>query len=568
MWGGSGAADERAQRALARVQTLLGHGSVLTPVLDGGRDPAQRTRLVPWGDEPVPVRSPQQPWPGQLPAPAPSVLLDPPRPARVLDACRAAGGGHRTRRRCRAPPTRFGLGDERPVAITSWAGPWPVDERWWSPETARHAVRCQIVDVRGRAYLVTGTMPSSTTERAPGRSTRSTTEPRDTGTHQHPVPDEDGDMDFATLAVISLVGLAGPLLATPTRWNLPVVLGELAVGIVLGHTGLDRLHAGNSTFTFLADIGFALVMFVAGSHVPVHDPTLRSALVTGTLRALGVGAVAVVLGLLLAHAFGTGHAALYAVLMASSSAALVLPIVDSLGLSGPNVLGLLPQVAIADAACIIALPLAADPKHVGRAALGSLAVLGCAAVAYLILRELERRGLRRRVHRLSEKRGFAVELRVQLSILFTLAAVAVQTHVSIMLAGFSFGLAVSAIGEPRRLAKQLFALTDGFLGPLFFIWLGASLDLRALGHHPSYVVLGVLLGLGAVFAHAVARLTGQPLPYTGLAAAQLGVPVAAATIGTQLHLLAPGEPAALILGALITIAVAVLAGAVAARRLS
>ena len=77
--------DERAHRALARVQTLLGHGSVLTPVLDGGRDPAQRTRLVPWGDEPAPVRSPQQPWPGQLPAPAPSVLLDPPRPARLLD---------------------------------------------------------------------------------------------------------------------------------------------------------------------------------------------------------------------------------------------------------------------------------------------------------------------------------------------------------------------------------------------------------------------------------------------------------------------------------------------------
>ena len=86
LWGGSGAEDERAHRALARVQTLLGHGSVLAPVLDGGRDPGQRTRLVPWGDEPVAVRSPEQPWPGALPAPAPSVLLDPPRAAQVLDA--------------------------------------------------------------------------------------------------------------------------------------------------------------------------------------------------------------------------------------------------------------------------------------------------------------------------------------------------------------------------------------------------------------------------------------------------------------------------------------------------
>jgi hypothetical protein len=53
--------------------------------------------------------------------------------------------------------------------------------------------------------------------------------------------------------------------------------------------------------------------------------------------------------------------------------------------------------------------------------------------------------------------------------------------------------------------------------------------------------------------------SGQPLSMGALAAAQLGVPVAAATVGTQLHLLAPGEAAALMLGALVTIAVAILA---------
>jgi protein ImuB len=159
LWGGSGAEDERAHRALARVQTLLGHGSVLAPVLDGGREPAQRTRLVPWGDEPVPVRSPQQPWPGSLPAPAPSVLLDPPRAAQVLDA---AGRPVIVTERGAMPaaPALFALGGERPVMITSWAGPWPLDERWWSPDAARHVVRCQVVDVRGRAYLVSGSMPT------------------------------------------------------------------------------------------------------------------------------------------------------------------------------------------------------------------------------------------------------------------------------------------------------------------------------------------------------------------------------------------------------------------------
>jgi protein ImuB len=163
LWGGSGAEDERAARALARVQTLLGHGSVLTPVLEGGRDPGQRTRLVPWGDEATALHSPEQPWPGRMPAPAPSVLLDPPRPAQL----HAAG-----RRPVRVtergavpePPALFGMGSELTV-VTSWAGPWPVDERWWSPDSARRVVRLQIVDVRGRAYLVTGSLQTGTPPR-------------------------------------------------------------------------------------------------------------------------------------------------------------------------------------------------------------------------------------------------------------------------------------------------------------------------------------------------------------------------------------------------------------------
>ncbi|HUX70698.1 MAG TPA: cation:proton antiporter, partial [Cellulomonadaceae bacterium] len=71
--------------------------------------------------------------------------------------------------------------------------------------------------------------------------------------------------------------------------------------------------------------------------------------------------------------------------------------------------------------------------------------------------------------------------------------------------------------------------------------------------------------VGAVLAHLVPRAVGQPVAMGGLAAAQLGVPVGAAALGTQLHLLVDGEPAALLLGALVTIAVAAVAAGHAAR---
>jgi Kef-type K+ transport system membrane component KefB len=266
-----------------------------------------------------------------------------------------------------------------------------------------------------------------------------------------------------------------------------------------------------------------------------------------------------------AQVIGVPHAPLYAVLMASSSAALVLPTVTSLGLKGSALVDLLPQVALADAMCIVLLPLVIDTAHVGRAALGAAVVLLAGALFFLALRQVERSGVRQRVHRLSEDRQFAVELRVSLAALFGLAALAVSVRVSLMLAGFVAGLAVSAVGEPRRVAKQLFAVTEGFFGPLFFVWLGAGLQLRDVAHHPSMIVLGLCLGAGATLAHLAPVALRQPTPYAFLATAQLGVPVAATTIGTQLGLLRPGEGAALIPGALVALVVTVVGGSLAAR---
>jgi Kef-type K+ transport system membrane component KefB len=361
-------------------------------------------------------------------------------------------------------------------------------------------------------------------------------------------------MGFATLALICLVAIIGPLLSLPRWLHLPVVIGELAVGICLGRTGLGVLDPDNPTFSFLGEVGFALVMFVAGTHVPVRDPTLRPGLPRGLARAVAVGVLSVPAAWALAHLFGTGHTALYAVLLASSSASLVLPVLDGTPLRGRMMVELLPQLAVADAACIVALPLAIDPANAGRALLGSVAVIACAIVLWLVLRWFVGSGRERRVREISHERSLAVELRASLAILFALAAVAAATHVSVMLAGFAAGIALSAVGEPRRVAKQLFAVTEGFFAPIFFVWLGASLDLRELGTHPSAILLGLALGVTALAVHGAMVLTGQPWPTALITAAQLGVPVAAATLGKTLGLMGPGEAPSLLLGALVTVA--------------
>ncbi|ODU01780.1 MAG: hypothetical protein ABS81_19755 [Pseudonocardia sp. SCN 72-86] len=229
LWGEVGVADERAGRALVRAQALLGPGGVVTAVLTGGRDPAERVRLVAWGDargtldgvsderaglmagEPTPapddaaprggragggsgpgrsrepgpgaaqpppppagpmrrnarrgtrrtkpvrtarpaLLSPTPAWPGRLPAPSPASVLAAPQPAVLLDAGGGAVGLRAPDLLAAAPEWLDTQGGPSGVVV-GWAGPWPVQQRWWVPGAVGTA-RLQVVLDDGAAVLL------------------------------------------------------------------------------------------------------------------------------------------------------------------------------------------------------------------------------------------------------------------------------------------------------------------------------------------------------------------------------------------------------------------------------
>ena len=177
LWGGQSEADRQAARTIARLTSMTSDDAVTVPVWNGGRLPADRYRWVPASNVDLDGRAravssagtgsgPSGPWPGALPAPSPSTVFADPHPAEVLDdvgqPVQVSGRGVVS-----APPAQFRLmsGDEasgwrpgRTRDITAWAGPWPIDERWWEPEGHRRLARFQVIteDPAGdqRGYLV------------------------------------------------------------------------------------------------------------------------------------------------------------------------------------------------------------------------------------------------------------------------------------------------------------------------------------------------------------------------------------------------------------------------------
>ena len=170
-WGGVSAADERAARACTRVEGLMVPGSVRVPEWRGGRDPGECLALVPFvrrdGDGPghpsrvVAAGADGPPWPGALPGPLPAAVHVDPATVEVRDAVgrMVAVDG----RGVLSAPPHLLLSPPAPGGsaatgawdrVVAWAGPWPLDERWWDPRRRRRSARLQMVTADGTARLV------------------------------------------------------------------------------------------------------------------------------------------------------------------------------------------------------------------------------------------------------------------------------------------------------------------------------------------------------------------------------------------------------------------------------
>ncbi len=157
LWGGRSQADEAAARAVVRLTGLAGEQAVTVPVWEGGRLPSDRYRTVPAVS--VDLDDPSDrldrgpgPWPGAIPTPSPTVVPRRPVPVELIghdgEPVSVSGRGEVS-----SSPAELIVGTGR-HRIVAWAGPWPVEQRWWAPERSRRLARFQVVTDRGVAHLV------------------------------------------------------------------------------------------------------------------------------------------------------------------------------------------------------------------------------------------------------------------------------------------------------------------------------------------------------------------------------------------------------------------------------
>jgi protein ImuB len=155
LWGQRSRADDDATRAIARLGALVGEAAVRVPVWSGGRLIHERYRLLPAtsvDDADVHTTHHREAWRGALGVPSPAMVHAQPRAIEVLDGedrpIVVSGRGELS-----GTPSLMVIGGER-RRIIDWAGPWLIDQRWWSSGGRRRLAQMQVIDQAKGAHLL------------------------------------------------------------------------------------------------------------------------------------------------------------------------------------------------------------------------------------------------------------------------------------------------------------------------------------------------------------------------------------------------------------------------------
>ncbi|MBX9686931.1 MAG: cation:proton antiporter [Candidatus Obscuribacterales bacterium] len=361
-------------------------------------------------------------------------------------------------------------------------------------------------------------------------------------------------MSFELLFLIVLAGLFGPLLSGNRRFTLPLVVGEIIAGIAIGKSGFAWVDPAEPLFAFLSSVGFAFLLFLVGVKLPLRDPGLRSALKSASLATFLSFALAVPFGFGLAYLSHVPNVGLFILLCACSSTSTVVPILLERNLNGRTIVLTTAWIAMADVASMVALPLVMATGNTRSVVLGAVLVTLAAVGCFVGMKFFRLSKTGERLRALSKEKHWALDLRLSLGMLFGLAWLATKFGTSVLVAGFAAGMVASLVGHPRRFYKQLIGLGEGFLVPLFFVHLGASIDVSELFSSFWQVGLALSIALSAMLVHVLAaRFAKLPIASGLSASAQMGLPAALVSMALANGLLTPGQGASLIAAALLSL---------------
>ena len=387
------------------------------------------------------------------------------------------------------------------------------------------------------------------------------------------------ELSFASLLIVVALAFVVPLvLARFKNLNLPVVVGEILAGVLVGRSGLRLVEVDDPVLELLAELGFVFLMFLSGMEINFSRlGQSRAGGAAGGRRQWGplpLGGLSFAITLALATGFGLAFARaglvrnpwMLALILSTTSLGVVMPVLKEGGLiTGRFGQTLMIAAMIADFATMLLITVLVAVLSSGLSP--EILLIGVLFVLFFLMVYFGRfffqriPGVRRVIEELSHT-STQIKVRFAFALMLIFVALSEALGTELILGAFLAGAVLSLLRAPADadLGFKLEAIGFGFFIPIFFVMVGVRLNLSALSGSPQALLLVPLLLGAAVVVKLLPALvfrlgfTWRETVSAGvLLSARLSLIIAASAIGLRLGVI--GEPvnAAIILVAILTV---------------
>jgi Kef-type K+ transport system membrane component KefB len=376
-------------------------------------------------------------------------------------------------------------------------------------------------------------------------------------------------ISFNSVLIVAVIAVLVPVvLGLLPRLPVPGAVLEVIAGIVIGPSVLGWVRV-DAPVQVLSDLGLGMLLFLAGLEIDASRLRGPLARLAGLAFAVSV-VLALACGFAL-HLVGQAtHPLLLAIILMSTSAGLLLPLLKDMGEEATRFGQLvMTAAALAEIVPIMLLSLffSAASKTTADQLVSLAVFLALLVLIGLTLGRVRRlQALDRMLDRL-EDRSAQLRVRAALTLALACGVLAYRFGFASILGAFAAGLLVRLVDvsghTPHpQFQTKLEGIGFGFLIPIFFITTGVEFQLKALLTNPSAIAevplfLAALLltrGLPTVFYQ---RLAGKRRAVAAglLQATTLTFVIVATQIGLVTGKLTPTAAASLLAAGLLSAAV-------------
>ena len=386
---------------------------------------------------------------------------------------------------------------------------------------------------------------------------------------------------FAPLLIVVVLAFIVPLLLSRlSRLAVPVVVGEIVAGLVVGRSGAGWVTPQDPVLVMLAEFGFVFLMFLSGMEIDFRS--LRNyggngrqfgppAWGTGSLGLLTFG-----LTLLLAGVAGfaftelglTRNPWMTALILSTTSLGVVVPVLKERGLSTqPFGQSIIIAAVIADFATILLITVVV--AMIAHGLTSRILLVALLFVAFGLVHRFASllnkfSALRRTFEELSHATT-QIKVRATFTLILIFVVLSEALGTEIILGAFLAGAMISLLRTPYddELIHQLEAIGFGFFIPIFFIMVGVELNLpllfgsqEALWLVPLFLLVAILVKVLPALLFTLRFSLKEAVAAGVLLSARLSLIIAAAAIGARLGIISESTRATVVLVATVTVTVA------------